>query len=44
MRLNQGDQAFPGHNLIHLDEKAFAAGLLAFSRNRKTYLAPIPRT
>ncbi|KPX67933.1 hypothetical protein ALO53_103175, partial [Pseudomonas amygdali pv. photiniae] len=32
MRLNQSDQAFPGNHLIHLDEKALAASLLAFTR------------
>ncbi|RMR14389.1 hypothetical protein ALP90_01325, partial [Pseudomonas amygdali pv. ulmi] len=41
MRLNQSDQAFPGHHLIHLDEKALAASLLAFTRVLGVY-AGIP--
>ncbi|KPB75998.1 Uncharacterized protein AC505_3653 [Pseudomonas syringae pv. maculicola] len=32
MWFDKGNQAFPGHNLIHLDEKALAAGLLTFTR------------
>jgi hypothetical protein len=31
MRLDQINQALPGHDLIHLDQKAIAAGLLTFA-------------
>jgi len=31
MRLDQSNQALPGHDLIHLDQKALAAGRLTFA-------------
>lgn len=31
MRLDQGDQIFPWHHLIHLDQARFLAGLLALA-------------
>jgi len=31
MRLDQGNQALPGHDLIHLDQEALTAGLLTFA-------------
>ncbi|WP_230850970.1 hypothetical protein, partial [Pseudomonas syringae group genomosp. 3] len=37
---DKSNQAFPGHNLIHFDEKALATGLLTFpgvfGRRRRT--------
>ena len=31
MRFDQGNQALPGHDLIHLDQEALATGLLTFA-------------
>ncbi|MOA42463.1 hypothetical protein D3C78_1645150 [compost metagenome] len=31
MRLDQGNQTLPGHDLIHLDQETLAAGLLTFA-------------
>ena len=31
MRLDQSNQALPGHYLIHLDQEALAVGLLTFA-------------
>jgi len=35
MRVDQGNQSLPRHNLIHFDQDKFLAGLLAYSASAK---------